>query len=427
MSELRDGEAPTLPTGWPQTKRAVAGAAVLACAVLVLACGGSKGAGEPPGEHVELALPAAAPATPCDGLQPDALTAALEGFAVFERTQHAPDGFTVQPNQIPVATFDPRETRAAPDARGVTLVPTVGVRADERCERDVAQHDGAGICMVSGFEERAVVSCHTVEEIRTGRALALMAPRPSTTEVAPDGFTGIAGVVPDGVQRVVLVWAGGRAEADVADNGYTAQAPGLTAGEKVKITLVRDAMIDRARLATCEDPPPPLSLTREPLPDGVLSALPVLKTPASTPLPRKAADWLRRFRADRVWVDAARPVGGGDEIGYWAVVLAGTRRCSEAGTVEHHGKPWLACVLAIREDEVVFAFCNGPERGTLGSSSGTLDGRAIVTGICEPDAKRVLVEVRGRAEPIEVPVNGGAFGSLLPEGIDVHPPGDCRP
>ena len=223
---------PALPRPPARVVRVAAGAvaaAALVAGVAALAAGGGDDP-PPPATASGPTAPLVAMAEParCFGRSAGKRPAipALPYFGVFDYRQ-GPDDLLGRDlgDSLPVATYDPAETRLAANGRRGTrlhVFPSLGVGADDGCAAD----DGPGVCLVEDLSGR--YRCFTIAAVRAGLAFA-------RTERGS-----IAGVVPDGIGGVTLTAGRRRASARVADNVYEAEL-GVPPGTRVSVELARPA------------------------------------------------------------------------------------------------------------------------------------------------------------------------------------------
>lgn len=294
-------------------------------------------------------------------------------MGIFQRTQHAPDApGRDQLRMLPAADFDGRATRA-PTGIGprVLLSPTSAVGCGGTGD--------PGVCVVNGQASR----CFTAGDVEAGRAVALLEPG------------AVIGLVPDGVESVVLETAGARAEATVVENAFLAQMPRVDEETPLQVTL-------RAPQEGCA----PSAQLR--------AAAPVLdRAPVSGGVPPEVR---RAFGADSAVVGRhARIAGGGDGITYWVVPRL---RCdvprADSDTV---------CVFPRFEDDraetVGGGACGTPADVQAGRTWLTFPlrggGRGI-TGFAPAGATEARLMKDGRVDQRFVVEHGMWAGSLAAEG-----------
>ena len=236
---------------------------------------------------------------------------AIPYFSVFDYRPRIDDELGRDlAESLPVASYDPRETKLAANGRRGTrlhLVPSLGVSEDRSCAAD----DGPGVCLVQ--EDAGRFRCFGIERIRDGLAFA-------RTE-----RNSIVGIVPDGVGRVMLSAGGQRASAAVSGNVYEAEL-GVPPGTRVTVELAPAGADDCAREVA----------------PGLLARVAALRrAPTERLLPMAAISKLREddHIADVV-ERGARFWGADGGVDFWVVPVARTRpRDCAPATVE--------CVVAV--------------------------------------------------------------------------------
>jgi DNA-directed RNA polymerase specialized sigma24 family protein len=301
---------PRIPRIPARAAAASAAAIALAAVITGLALGGRDDRSQPPPATSGRAAPLVAmlSAERCFGRAAEErpATPAMPYFRVFRYTQGVADRLGADlGDSLPVATFDPAETRLAADGRRGTrlhVVASLGVSADGGCAAD----DGPGVCLVADYGGR--FRCFTLAAIREGLAF-----------VRTDRGS-IAGIVPDGVGGVTLSAGGQRATGRVADNVYEAELR-VPAGTRVGVVLARPGEADCAREVGSRLLGRVAALRRE---------------PGERVLPTAA---LSRLRGDGRIADivarGARFWGADGGVEFWVVpvVPAGKRGCAPADRV----------------------------------------------------------------------------------------------
>jgi hypothetical protein len=242
-------------------------------------------------------------------------------FSVFDYRPRVDDALGSDlAESLPIASYDPRETKLAANGRRGTrlhLVPSLGVAEDRSCAAD----DGPGVCMVQ--DDAGRFRCFGIGRIRAGLAFA-------RTERGS-----IAGIVADGVGRVTLSAGGRRASAAVSGNVYEAELS-VPPGTRVAVELAP---------AGAED------CTRE-LAPGLLARVALLRrAPTERLVPMAALSLLREYEGIAEPVErGARFWGADGGVEFWVVPVArtGARDCAPATA---------ACVVAVTTGERVDAEC----------------------------------------------------------------------
>ena len=293
-------------------RSALAGAAAIALAVAIagLALGGGGDRPQPPpatsGRAAPLVAMLSAERCFARAVEERPATPAMPYLSVFRYRQGVADRLAADlGDSLPVATFRPAETRLAADGRRGTrlhVVASLGVSAGGGCAAD----DGPGVCLVA--DDGARFRCFTLAAIRAGLAF-----------VRTDRGS-IAGIVPDGVERVTLSAGGQRATGRVADNVYEAELR-VPPGTRVGVA------VGQAGEAAC---------ARE-VGTGLLSRVAALRRePGERVLPTAA---LSRLREDGRIADVvergARFWGADAGVEFWVVpvVRAGKPGCAPADRV----------------------------------------------------------------------------------------------
>ena len=247
-------------------------------------------------------------------------TPAMPYFSVFRYRQGIDDRLGDLGDSLPIATFQPTETRLAANGRRGTrlhVVASLGVSADGGCAAD----DGAGMCLVA--DDGGRFRCFTLAAIREGLAF-----------VRTDRGS-IAGIVTDGVGRVTLSAGGQRATGRVSDNVYEAELR-VPPGTRVGVVLA---------------PPEEAACARK-VGAGLLARVAALRgAPSDRVLPTAAVSRLGEDgRIADVVERAARFWGAEAGVEFWVVpvVRAGEPGCAPADRV---------CVVAVPEATRADAHC----------------------------------------------------------------------
>jgi hypothetical protein len=314
-------------------------------------------------------------------------------LGVFRRAQHEPDGLSLPSggdprdpvSWLPLAKWSPDEVRRP--ALGILttpiqLVPGHGTPGDPGCGKR-----GTGIepvvCLVT---ERPPVGtrCFGLDEIRAGRALAIVGSGPT-----------VAGLVPDGVQQVTLSWAGRTGVAAVSENTFEVELPGAAQGTPVRVTFGAPGCRSAATPAELQRAVPALTLDTTP---G--EALPPAITGSVT-------------RGRGISAAEARLVARSKSVRFW-VVPASPRRCSD-GRVE--GTAVQACALAATTSQLLGIACAGLgdlARGAL-TYADRGGGGVVAVGLSPPGTDAAVVPTpRGTAI---LPATEGVIGGFLPAGV----------
>jgi hypothetical protein len=219
----------------PRLVPVVAAIALVVAAVAVLrGVDGSRTADDrpvPPGPGVVVSLPTAEPAD--DGGCRPAKDARIPGkpqLAVFERPQTVEERFLPYGyGALPVDLVDEDSLRATGVTDRFHVIRVGGLSGG--CDGERRPVD-PGVCLIVGSEFVAV-RCFGDQQVARGTAIAVApVPAAKTTDW-------VFGVVPDGVDRVRLSWAGGTATARVLDNGYDVRLAGVKPGDEVRVELER--------------------------------------------------------------------------------------------------------------------------------------------------------------------------------------------
>jgi hypothetical protein len=371
----------------PTLRRALAAVAALALlAALALVAAGRDGddrvaddrhSTPPPAGSVVSLVPMLGSAT-CRDLDVRDVPAAGEfaQIGLFARTQHEPDA--IPPPQgnvityVPVRTFDPSESRLAGYRRLQTTIhafPSLAVSTDGSCTPD----DGPGICLVQVGNYR----CFTRSQVAGAGALAL----------TPDGW--IVGIVPDGIERVILSANGASVTAEVVENVYAARL-GVPAGTDVRVAPA----------------PPGAGCAQDVVPE-LLARFAVLRRPpekAGHLLPRAAVEALRHYKR-AITEPAARFWGGGGDVEWWAVPVVPYEvqdTCAPATEV---------CVVAIPREGPADVFCGRKSNPDSWKIAPLADGRTLVMGLV-PDGVSGA-RVTGGAQSGEIDARDNVAGGVL--------------
>jgi DNA-directed RNA polymerase specialized sigma24 family protein len=303
---------------------------------------------------------------------------AIPYFSVFDYRPRVDDMLPGDlAESLPIASYDPRETKLAANGRRGTrlhLVPSLGVSEDRSCAAD----DGPGVCMVADSDGR--YRCFGIERIRDGLAFA-------RTERGS-----IAGIVTDGIGRVTLSAGGQRASAAVAGNVYEAEL-GVAPGTRVAVELAP------AGDAGCE---------REVAP-GLLARVAALRrAPTDRLVPMAALSRLREdYRIAEVVERGARFWGADGGVDFWVVPVAetGPRECAPATAV---------CVVAVTVGGRADAECGmGAARDRPNwRFAPLLPEHAAIYGTVPEGvvAARLTLGTRG----VDVPVRDNVIAAVLP-------------
>jgi hypothetical protein len=294
---------------------------------------------------------------------------AIPYFSVFDYRPRVDDALGPDlAESLPIASYDPRETKLAANGRRGTrlhLVPSLGVSEDRSCGAD----DGPGVCLVQ--DDAGRFRCFGIARIRDGLAFARTERR------------SVVGIVPDGIGRVTLTAGGRRASAPVAGNVYEAEL-GVPAGTVVAVELAAAGESD---------------CVREIAPRLLARVAALRRPPNDRLVPMAALSLLREYDAIAEPVErGARFWGAGGGVSFWVVPVArtGPRGCAPATGV---------CVVALTTGERADAECglNVPPRraawryAPLLSAHGAIYGRVPdgVTGVRIRFGEQVA-EVRAR-------------------------------
>jgi hypothetical protein len=371
-----------LPRLRPATVLAFVALAALVVALFAVARGldgGSHPADErpqpPPPSGPAFALPAAAVAKPCPGVEQREYDGGIQHpMSVFDRPRTDADAVPALDGAdsfswIPAGTIHrPDARRAAPDQfdAQVYLVPAAEPRKGGACNghREAVM----AVCLVV-VDDETFVRCFSELEIEGGRAVA----------VTPAGVA--YGVVPNRVGRVTLE----NVTADVHDNAFEVPIA-AQAGDEIRMQL---EWLDACRPSR-----------------ALLSAVPVLERGSLMRLPLAAEDALPSGGLEQ-WAVAIPSPG---ELELWAVA-----RCDDAES---------ACVLGIYDDQWVAQPCATARQIRSRRENWWMfpaGGRLGIAGIAPPGSTRV--EVLDGDDVHEVPLTGGVFGGLLPAsyGASVDP------
>jgi hypothetical protein len=323
---------------------------------------------------------------------------AIPYFSVFNRPQRIDDRLAGDLwESLPIASYDPRETRlAANGRRGTRLhaIPSLGVSAEGGC----AAGDGPGVCLLQDDAGRH--RCFTIAAIRDGLAFA-------RTERGS-----IVGIAADGVGRVTLTAGGRRASATVSGNVYEAEldvAPGTRVG---------------VQLARVDEP----GCEREVAP-GLLDRVAALRrAPGEGLVPMAALSLLRDDPGIAEPVErGARFWGAAGGVDFWAipVATADSGQCGPATAV---------CIVAVTTGDRVDAECglDRPRGRAAWRLAPLLRDHAVIYGTV-PDGvtgARVTLdtlagEIRARdnvlAAVLPFPYDAGAEVELLRSPLRVTP------
>jgi hypothetical protein len=375
--------------------------AMVVGAVSLLACGAAERESAPApelgGVQVTVPLPAAMPAEACPAREQRSLPAAgsVPGLALLGQPRTAADALPEVSGMhghtwLPATTVQPTEARRAGAGRfaaEVHLVPTLGVRTDGRCDPDAYHDDGPGACLTAGTGRAVTVRCFANAAIWSGRAVSL-------TEGHGGRPSEVHGVVPDGVERVRLSWAGGSALAAPVENVFEVRLPGVDAGATVTLAFFAAGQ------------PNPCEPSAELL--GTVPAL--LGEPPPHPPPEQLAavvgvDQGLVERWARIW-------DRGDELTYWLVPQL---RC---GVVTDNDRACVAVAAEFVEGAVCASEADIAERGV--SDWYPIGGRPLVAGFAPRGATAAVVNVPGYEQVF--PVRDGVFAGALREGVRMDRP-----
>ena len=290
---------------------------------------------------------------------------ALPYFGVFDYRQ-GPDDLLGRDlaDSLPVATYDPAETRLAANGRRGTrlhVFPSLGVGADDGCAAD----DGPGVCLVEDLSGR--YRCFTIAAVRAGLAFA-------RTERGS-----IVGVVPDGIGGVTLTAGRRRASARVADNVYEAEL-GVPPGTRVGVELARPAE------SACARDVAPRLLAR-------VAAL--RRAPSDRLLPMAGLNFLRGYGGiEEVVERRARYWGADGGAGFWVVPVAGTssRECAPATDV---------CVVAVTVGGRADAYCDDRANRLGWRLAPLFAGKAVAFGIVPDRATGARVAIGDQSATVD--------------------------
>jgi hypothetical protein len=187
----------------------------------------------PPSDGVVVTLPA-----PVDsGLDNSCGRDAPNGYApgrddlpvaVFARPSVPADRLPWGPGSLPADYVDETSLRST---GGPSVMRVAGV-GDTCAEREALDR---GVCVIVGSEFTAA-RCFTDADVVAGRAVV--------------GVPGsVSGIVPDGIGSVRLTSDGRSVTAPVVDNGYMAELPGITAGDEVRVELIRQTGCEPSKAA----------------------------------------------------------------------------------------------------------------------------------------------------------------------------------
>jgi hypothetical protein len=300
-------------------------------------------------------------------------------MGIFRRPQHERDAVGEDEVQgLPVDDFDFGSTRSPSGLGGrLILVPTHTVKAT--CDAHPVGQGPSGVCVIRADTPEIASGCFEMAAIREGRAAAL-------TDADK-----VIGLVPDGIERVIVEIGAERIEASVVENAYLARVPRSDRGTEARITLVRKW------LDGCE----PSAAMR--------AAAPTLNKPAD---PGGVPEIVRRsVRPDvdsAIAAKNARIWGGGDEISYWIVPHL---RC-EVASLEAD----LVCVTPVKES---YAKAAGAcvEPGKTGWIHFPDGGVSAIAGFAPAYAREAVVRVAGGT--VVLPVKDRVFAGRL-EGIPLE-------
>jgi hypothetical protein len=314
-------------------------------------------------------------------------------LAVFRRAQREPDGLPTpsgvrggaEPTWLPLAKWVPDEVRRP--ALGllptpIYLVAGNGTPGDPGC----AQR-GSGtqpvVCMAATERPPAGTRCFGLDEVRAGRALAIVGSGPV-----------VAGIVPDGVQQVTLSWAGRSGVAPVTENVFEVSLPGAAAGTPVGVTF---------GATSCRTTATPREL---------LQAVPALMLQSGgDALPPAITGIVTRGRG--ISAAEARLVRSAKTVRFW-VVPASPRRCGD-GRVS--GAADQACALAATASQLLGVACSTVadlSRGAL-TYADRGGGDIVAVGLAPPGTDAAVIPTpRGTAI---LPATEGVISGFLPAGV----------
>jgi hypothetical protein len=303
---------------------------------------------------------------------------AIPYFSVFDYRPRIDDALGRDlAESLPVASYDPRETKLAADGRRGTrlhLVPSQGVAEDSSCAAD----DGPGVCLVQ--DDAGRYRCFGIERILAGLAFA-RTQRHS-----------IVGIVEDGIGRVTLSAGGRRASAPVSGNVYEAEL-GVPPGTRVSVELAPAGDTDCVR-----DVAP-----------GLLGRVAALRRPPTERLlPMSALSRLREHdQVADVVERGARFWGADGGVDFWVVPVArtGPRECAPAT---------VACVVAVTVGNRADAECGfnaAPARPNWRFAP-LLPDNAAIYGTVPEGVTAARLTLGGRA--VDVPVRDNVIAGVLP-------------
>ena len=308
------------------------------------------------------------------------LLAVTDAMGIFRRTRHSNDAAADHELRgVPADGIDSRFTRTP---RGLghrfTVMPTYTVK--KTCEADPGEGQSrqgpSGACVIRSGGPEVTSRCFDMAAIREGRAAAL----------ADSGR--VVGLVPDGIERVIVEIDGQRTETSVVENAYLARVPAGDEPTEARISLLRES------LDGCE-PSPALrqaapALNRPPNPGGVPEIV------------RRSVRW---DVDSRIAAKYARIWGGGDGITYWVVPHL---RCEVASFDAD-----MVCVTPVKDEyDQASSGCVEPgDTGMIHFPDGDL---SAVAGFAPADAREAHVTVDERT--VVLPIRERVFAGRL-EGI----------
>ena len=305
---------------------------------------------------------------------------ATDAYAIFRRGQRSPDAVADEETaRLPVRSYYFAATRS-PSGLGerFLLVPSPAVNVP--CGAAASHGEGAGVCVVG----RVVSRCFPWPDVREARAAALVEPGK------------VVGVVPDGVDRVVISAGGERVTATVIENAYLARVPGLQQGDRVTVTHVLESLDGCAPS------------------ERMRTLVPVLDKPANPggvpPAVRKSLD----IGLDsRVAAQYARIAGGGDGVTYWVIPqLRCEDRSLDADQVciyplfdgqEEGGGGGTACATVEEIEAGKAGWIHFPLR----------DGGDAAAGFAKPGATTAFARIDRDDYAAELQVKDGVFAGTL--------------
>jgi hypothetical protein len=216
--------------------------------------------------------------------------AVTDAMGIFRRGQHGRDAAaTAEVQGVPAADIDFASTRAPSGLEErLILVPTHTVK--ETCDAGQTHEGPSGVCLIHGGAPEISSRCFDMRAVNEGRAAALL-----------DAERAV-GLVPDGIEQVIVEAGGERTRSSVVENVYVVRVTPSDGPVDARVTLVRESLDGCEPSAAMRNAAP--LLDRPPEPSGVPEIV------------RRSV----RFDVDsRIAAKYARIWGGADEITYWIV------------------------------------------------------------------------------------------------------------